>query len=163
MMWLARLKPLAAVTAALLLATAVQGRQQPAPEGAREQTKTAPPPAGGAAAPDLTANRALAKQQLAVIDVALAELNQRVQDGKANRAAPPFTLWERRRMETLRRAGAGKAEMVAALEKYVDGLKGREAIAQELYQNARLAHDDVCEIQYRRMEAEIWLNEEKAR
>ena len=48
MMWLARLKPLVAVAAALILATAgvaVQGRQQPAPEEAREQAKTAPPPA----------------------------------------------------------------------------------------------------------------------
>ena len=46
MMWLARLKPLVAVAAALILATAgvaVQGRQQPAPEGAQEQAKTAPP------------------------------------------------------------------------------------------------------------------------
>ncbi len=53
MMWLARLKPLAAVAAALILATAgvaVLGRQQPAPEGAREQAKTAPPATAGAAA-----------------------------------------------------------------------------------------------------------------
>jgi hypothetical protein len=163
MTWLARLKPLAAVTAAFLLATAVQGPPQPAPEGPREQTRTAPPPAGGAAAPDLAANRALAKQQLAVIDVALAVLNERVQRGLANRGASSFTLWEGRRIEALRRTGAGKAEMVAALEKYIDGLRDREAIAQKLYQNARLDHDDLSEIQYRRMEAEIWLNEEKAR
>ena len=53
MMWLARLKPLVAVAAALILATAgvaVQGRQQPAPEGAREQAKTASPPTAGAGA-----------------------------------------------------------------------------------------------------------------
>ncbi len=52
MMWLARLKPLVAVAAALILATAgfaVHGRQQPAPEEAREQAKTAPPPIAGAA------------------------------------------------------------------------------------------------------------------
>jgi putative ABC transport system permease protein len=43
MMWLARLKPLVAVAAALILTTAgvaVQGRQQPAPEGARKQAPT---------------------------------------------------------------------------------------------------------------------------
>ena len=73
MMWLARLKPPVAVAAALILATAgvaVQGRQQPAPEGAREQAKTAPPPtagAGAAAVPDTAANRALATEQLALI------------------------------------------------------------------------------------------------
>ena len=77
MMWLTRLKPLVAVAAALILATAgvaVQGRQQPAPEGAREQAKTAAPPtagSGGAAVPDMAANRALAREQLALTDTEL--------------------------------------------------------------------------------------------
>src|SRR3954471_10885273 len=69
MMRLARLKPLAAVAAALVLATAgdaVQGRQQPGAEGAREQGKNAPRAAAGAgaAAPDIAANRAIAREQL---------------------------------------------------------------------------------------------------
>ena len=90
MMWLARLKPLVAVAAALILATAgvaVQGRQQPAPEGAREQAKTAPPPTAGAggaalAVPDLAANRALARQQLALIDEAWAMLHDLAQNAR---------------------------------------------------------------------------------
>jgi hypothetical protein len=47
MMWLEKLKLLAAVAAGILLATAgvaVGGRPQPAPAGAREQDKTALPP-----------------------------------------------------------------------------------------------------------------------
>ena len=94
MMWLARLKPLVAVAAALILATAgvaVQGRQQPAPEGAREQAKTAPPPTAGAGAPpavpDLAANRALAREQLALIDEAWAMLHQLAQNAQ-NRVSP---------------------------------------------------------------------------
>ena len=54
MMWLAKLKPLVAVVAALTLATAgvaIGGRQQPAVEEAREQTKTAPAPRAGTEAP----------------------------------------------------------------------------------------------------------------
>ncbi len=46
MMWLARLKPLVAVAAALVLATAgvaVHGRQNPAPDGAQEKPNTALP------------------------------------------------------------------------------------------------------------------------
>ena len=46
MMWLARLKPLVAVAATLIVATvgvAVQGRQQPSPEGVREQARNTPP------------------------------------------------------------------------------------------------------------------------
>ena len=56
MMWLARLKPLIAVAAVLILATAgvaVQGRQSPCPREAREQAKPAAPPAAGAAPPPL--------------------------------------------------------------------------------------------------------------
>ena len=96
MMWLARLKPLVAVAAALILATAgvaVQGRQQPAPEGAREQAKTAPPPtagAGGAAVPDMAANRALAREQLALIDEALAMLHQLARNARIEYRRPAF-------------------------------------------------------------------------
>ncbi len=54
MMWLTRLKPLVAVAAALILTTAgvaVQGRQQPAPEGPRKQA-----PAQGVDRPARAAN-----------------------------------------------------------------------------------------------------------
>ncbi len=47
-------------------------------------------------------------------------------------ADPSFSLWGRRRLETLRKAGAGKAEIVAALEKYINSLKEEEAIAKSL-------------------------------
>ena len=170
MMWLARLRLLVAVAVALILATAgvaVQGRQQPAPEGAREQAKTAPPPtagAGGAAMPDLAANRALAREQLALIDKALELLHQMSQAGSRKFAAPSFSLWGRRRVETLHRAGAGKAEIVAALEKYINRLKEEETLverARQTRQGRTLL--DVYDVQFRRMEAEIWLNEEKAR
>ena len=93
MMWLARLKPLVAVAAALILATAgvaVQGRQQPAPEGAQEQAKTAPPAplptvgsgAAAAAVPDMAANQALARQQLALIDEAWALMHSLAQNAR---------------------------------------------------------------------------------
>jgi hypothetical protein len=169
MMWLARRKPLVAVAAALILATPgvdVQGRQQPAPEGAREQARTAPPPtagAGGAAGPEMAANRALARKQLALIDDALATLHQLALNARVNISDPRFSLWGRRRLETLRKAGAEKAEIVAALEKYIDSLKQEEAIAEGMRQSARATQVDVWDVQFRRMEAEIWLNEEKAR
>ena len=170
MMWLARLKPLVAVAAALIFATAgvaVQGRQQPAPEGAREQAKTAPPPKageGGAAVPDMAANRALAREQLALIDKALELLHQMSQAGSSKFAAPFFSRWGRRRVETLHKTGAGKAEIVAALETYVNSLKEEEAIAERLRQSRRGSTLlDVYDVRFRRMEAEIWLNEEKAR
>jgi hypothetical protein len=172
MMWLARLKPLVAVAATLILATAgvaVQERQQPAPDAAREQAKTAPPPAagaGGAAVPDMAANRALAREQVALIDRALEALHQEYRFPRAGTtgfAHSSFSLWERRKLETLHRAGAGKAEIVAALQKLIDTLKQEEAIAEARRQMARGTLLEVYDVQFRRMEAEIWLNEEKAR
>ena len=169
MMWLARLRLLVAVAVALILATAgvaVQGRQQPAPEGAREQAKTAPPPKageGGAAVPDMAANRALAREQLALIDKALELLRQMSQAGSSKFAAPFFSRWGRRRVETLHRTGAGKAEIVAALEKYVNSLQ-EEAITERFRQSRQGGTLlEVYDVRFRRMEAEIWLNEEKAR
>ncbi len=169
MMWVARLKPLVAVAAALILATAgvaVQGRQQSAPEGARVQDKTARPPTAGAAAvavPDLAANRALAREQLALIDGALAMLHDLARNARISIADPSFSLWGRRRLETLRKAGAGKAEIVAALEKDLNSLKEDEAIVEGMHQSARATQVSVYDVRFRRMEAEIWLNEEKAR
>jgi hypothetical protein len=74
-----------------------------------------------------------------------------------------FSLWGRRKLETLHRAGAGKAEIVAALEKYIETLKQEEEIANHRMKTARGTHFLVINAQFRRMEAEIWLNEEKAR
>jgi len=134
MMWLARLRPLVAVTAALILATAgvaVRGRQQPAPERAREQAKTAAPPtagAGGAAVPDMAANRVLAREQLALIDQALAMLDRLYQNSTIRFSDPRFSLRARRKVEALRKTGAGKAEIVAALESYINRLKQEEAV-----------------------------------
>jgi hypothetical protein len=171
-MWLARLRPLVAVIAALILATAgvaVQGRQQAAPNGAREQAKAAPPPkagAGGAAVPGLAANLALAREQLALIDQALGTLDEFYKRaGQVNDNDPRFSLslWGRRRIETLRKTGAGKAEIVAALEKYIDSFKQEEAITEARRRAARGSQIDVYDARFRRLEAEIWLNEEKAR
>jgi hypothetical protein len=114
--------------------------------------------------PDLAANRALAREQLALIDRALEHLHQINQAGSTKFAAPIFSRWGRRRVETLHRAGAGKAEILAALEEYVNRLKEEEAIAERSRQSRQGATLlDVYDVQFRRMEAEIWLNEEKAR
>jgi hypothetical protein len=169
MILLARLKPLVAVGAALILATAgvaVEGRQQPAPKEAREQDKPVPAPradAGGGAAPETAPNRAIARKQLALIDDASATLRQLALNGKVSFSDPRFSLWGRRRLETLHKAGAGKAEIITALEKHIESLKADEAMAEHAHQSARGTILDVYDVQFRRMEAEIWLTEEKAR
>lgn len=170
MMWPARLKPLPAVAAALILATAgvaVRGHQQPAPEGAREQAKTTSPPGAGtgaaaaAAGSELAANRALAREQLALIDRARDMVHRLWQNGRAEYSS--LEIWDRRKLETLRRTGAAKAEIIAALEKHITLLKDEEKIAEQMVANARASEVTVLDARFRRVEAEIWLNEEKAR
>jgi hypothetical protein len=165
MMRLARLKPLVAVAASLILATAgvaVQGRQGPTPQAAREQGKTAPPPTA-AAIPALAANQALAREQLALIDNALALLHSFAQNGRVDISDASFSVWRRRKLETIRKTGAGKAEIVAALEQHINTLKQEEETAEVMVKSARGTQVGVYDIRYRRMEAEMFLNEEKAR
>ena len=184
MIWLARLRQLVAVTAALILATAgvaVSGRQRPAPEGVREretagilvpgedgkqialertreQAKPAAPPkagAGGAAVPNIAANRALAMEQLALIDQALAMLDRLFENSTIRFSDPRFSLWALRKVETLRKIGAGKAEIVAALESYINRLKQEDAAVENDHQSARASQVDVHDVRFRRLEAEI--------
>ena len=113
--------------------------------------------------PDIAANRALAREQLALIDHALATLHRLARNAQVSFADPSFSVWGRRKLETIRKTGAGKAEIVAALEKYSNDLKEEEAIAKNQHQFARGTQVEVYDVQFRRIEAEIWLNEEKAR
>jgi hypothetical protein len=124
-----------------------------------------PPSAGAGAAalavPDPAANRALAMAQLALIEKAWAMVDQLARSGRLG--INDLSLWGHRRLETLRKTGAGKAEIVSALEKYINTLKEHEVIAKDLVQGARATQVAVYDVQFLRMEAEIWLNEEKAR
>lgn len=172
MMWLARPKPMVAVATVLVLAIAgvtVQGRQQSAPGGTQEQAKTPPPPTKtpplptAAAVPDMAPNQALARKQLAVIDKAWALMEFLAQNARIEIDGGTFGVWGRRRLEALRKAGAGKAEIVAALEKYIKDLDRLRAIVEGREAVARSTTPEDFEVQFLRMEAEIWLNEEKAR
>jgi hypothetical protein len=53
--------------------------------------------------------------------------------------------------------------LIAALEKHIKDLKKLEEIARAQVEAARATQLGVHEMQFLRMEAEIWLNEEKAR
>ncbi len=169
-MWFAKLKPLAAIAAVLVVTTtasvAVQGGQEPAPKGAGDTAKAATPKPSGAVdtvAPEIAANRKIAKEQLALIDSALQMLRTRAREGNTRMNDPAFSVWGQRKLETLRRAGATKAEIIAELQKYIQNLKEDHAMAVALHQQGRGTVIDEIDVRYRLMEAEIWLNEEKAR
>ena len=116
MMWLARLKPLVAVAAALTLTTAgvaVLGRQRPAADrgGVREQAKPLfrkPPRAAPLAAPDQATNQALARQQLVLINNALEMLHRFALNARIELGNPAFAIWERRKLEAFVRREPGR-------------------------------------------------------
>lgn len=171
MMFATERKPAVAVAAILAFAiagVAAQGRQQPLPRGGPTPVKAAPqavlPPVGvgDAAPPGPAANRALARRQLAAIDEAWAMLENLARSGRMEIDGGTIGPWGRRRLEALRRAGAGKAEIVAALEKLIDDLGRFEEICHLQANHHHLSYGE-CEVRFLRMEAESWLNEEKAR
>lgn len=109
MLRLARLKPLLAVAAVLVLTTAgvaVHGRQQAGIENAREPARNVAPPKAGSSGID--ANQALARQQLALIDRAEGNMYELARVGGLGMSDPAFTLWRHRRLEALSKGGGGK-------------------------------------------------------
>jgi hypothetical protein len=111
--------------------------------------------------PDL--NKALAQEQLKLARQALRDLDLMHKGEGLSRTDPRFALWERRQVEAIRATGAGKAELVAALENYLKRMKEEERLAQLALEKDQGTRVDVWDAQYRVLEAEMWLNQEKAR
>jgi hypothetical protein len=131
--------------------------------GAMALAASEPPTPDQAQAKPLAVNKPLAEEQLKLIDQGLAELDHLYRGGEVSITSPAFTLWTRRRVDALRAAGAGKAEIVGALEKYVARMKSCEGWMKDLHQKDQATLADITDARYQRLEAEIWLNQEKAR
>lgn len=108
-------------------------------------------------------NQALAKEQLKLIDKVFDDLQTLFRGGEISVSDARFAVWGRRRVEALLASGAKPAERIAALEKYVDLMKKNEDYAKRAHERAQATRVDVADAQYRRLEAEMWLNEEKAK
>ena len=135
MMYPSGLKPLAVVAVISILAVAgvaAQGRQQPASKGGTVkpgpllEEEVLPPFDAGAV--NLEDDRNSARRQLVVIDQAWLMLENLSRSGRMAINAGTIGPWGRRRLEALRRAGAGKAEIVVALERYSNDLARFEEI-----------------------------------
>jgi len=116
-----------------------------------------------AAPPPADANKALAQEQLKLARQALHDLDLMNEREGLGRTDPRFALWERRQVEAIRAAGAGKAELIAALEDYLKRMREQERLAQLSIEKAQGTRIDLWDAQYRTLEAEMWLNHEKAR
>jgi hypothetical protein len=109
------------------------------------------------------ASKALAQEQLELAREALRDLDLMSKKVELSLTDPRFALWHRRSVEAIRASGAGKAERVAALEDYLKRMKDQERFAQVALERAQSSRVDVFDARYRVLEAEIWLNQEKAR
>jgi hypothetical protein len=123
----------------------------------------APAPPAKAPPEPLAANIALAREQLKLIDQIRADLDRLFRNGEAGLTDPRFKLWERRRVEALRATGAPKDVVVAELEQYIDLMKRQEAASKTEYERAVISRDVFLAAQYERLEAEMLLNQERAR
>jgi hypothetical protein len=123
----------------------------------------APEPPGTALPAPLEINIPLAKEQLKVIDQIVADLDHLYRGGERSATDPEIILWSRRRVDALRASGASKAELIVALEEHLVRTKKREARVKTQHSTAHASRMDVLAAGYERLEAEMWLNQEKAR
>src|SRR4051794_20650204 len=75
-------------------------------------------------------NKAIAQEQLKLAQQALRDLDLMHKGGGLGRTDPRFDLWQRRQVEAVRATGAGKAELVTALETFLNWRKTQERLAQ---------------------------------
>jgi hypothetical protein len=108
-------------------------------------------------------NKALAQEQLKLARQALADLDRLYKGGELALDNPKFPLWMRREVEALRASGADKAELVEALEGYVKRLRDLASVTERASEKAQATRIEVYDAKYRVLEAEMWLNQEKAR
>jgi hypothetical protein len=104
--------------------------------------------------------KALAKEQLKLAREALNDLDRLHKGGELSHSDPKFLLWWRREVEAVRASGADKAELVAALERYVERMRGLAREAETAYKQGSLTRIELFDARYRLLEAEMWLNQE---
>jgi hypothetical protein len=108
-------------------------------------------------------NKALAREQLGLARQALSDLDRLFKNGEMAASDPRFALWEHRQVEAVRDAGASRAESLAAIEALVKRLGDRQRIVEEGYRRGQVPRVAIYDAKYRALEAEVWLNQEKAR
>jgi hypothetical protein len=161
-MMISKLKNLGVVgglLAGLVLGTALAAVFSATPPSMAQIQKPAAP--ASAALRQQETKNALAKEQLKLARQALESVDFLRKCGVLG----PLDsgIWERRQVEALQASGIGRGELVSALESYVKRMKELAAIAKGLRERAAINGVDVLDAQYRVLEAEMWLNQEKSR
>ena len=108
-------------------------------------------------------NKKLAEAQLELVEQAFAYLDQASKVGEMSRNDLQFMVWNRRLLDASRAAGVDKAKLVSILEAYLQRARQRVKDTENLIKAGAASSIDHIDAQYAAIEAEMWLNEEKAR
>ena len=108
-------------------------------------------------------NKTLAEAQLKLVEKAFADLDRLGKGGEIGRNDTQFALWDRRLLEASRAAGASKEKLVTILENHLHRARQRVRDAALLYKAGAITQVEMFDAEYSALEAEMWLNEEKAR
>jgi hypothetical protein len=75
----------------------------------------------------------------------------------------PIYIWSRRRQEARLDLSAARDERVAAAQEHLDEMRAAEQIVSRLYATGAIDFLAKMDAEYRRMEAESWLEQEQAK
>jgi hypothetical protein len=75
----------------------------------------------------------------------------------------PIVIWARRRLEAKIDLSKSKAERIAAAQEHVDEMRKLEEVVAHLSAAGELDRLSVMDAQYRRLEAEHWLEQQKSK
>ena len=104
---------------------------------------------------------ATAQARLAVARAALQAVRADIGRGHFNPGErDPIWIWSRRRLEARLDISNTKAERVAAAQEHVDEMKGVEQLILRMYKAGQVDSLIKLDAEYRRLEAESWLERE---
>jgi hypothetical protein len=105
---------------------------------------------------------ATARARLALARAALEVVRANVGRGQFSPGErDPISIWSRRRLEALLELSKTKADRVAAAQEHVDEMKQVEQLIVRLEQAGQVDLLGKMDAEYRRLEAQSWLEREK--
>jgi hypothetical protein len=111
---------------------------------------------------DVEAASATARARLALARAALEAIRANVGRGQFSPGErDPIAIWSRRRLEARLELSKTKADRVAAAQEHVDEMKQVEQLIVRLEQAGQVDFLGKMDAEYRRLEAQSWLEREK--
>jgi hypothetical protein len=121
-------------------------------------------PAALAAPREARRSTAVAQARLKLAQEALAAVHANIgRGGFGPGGRDPVAIWSRRRLEARFELSTTKGDRVAAAQEHFDEMKGLEQLLERLHKVGEGDQLALMDAEYRRLEAESWLEQEKAK